>query len=112
MLSALPIYKLSGPIGVLLAFGICQTFQDHRAALVQTDIASAMTLQNPSVALFIARGGAPADLAALAGSQATVVAQASLTFMLGLATLLLIPIALFVQVAKSPPKAAPSPGPT
>jgi DHA2 family multidrug resistance protein len=107
-LAALPIYKLSAPIGVMLAFGICQTFLDHRTTLVQTQIASAMTLQNPSVALFLARGGSPATLAGLAAGQSTVVAQAALTFVFGLATLLLIPMIVFVQVAKPAPAQPPA----
>lgn len=101
LLAALPIYKLATPIGTMLAFCICETFLDHRQTLVQTREAAAATLQNPTVALFIARGGTPTGLAALASGQAVVIAQAALMVILALATLLLIPIVLFVKVPKS-----------
>jgi len=106
LLAVLPIYKLSAPIGTMLSFGICETFLDHRAALVETRLAAALTLHSPSVALFIACGGTPSGLAALATGQAVVVADAALMFMLALATLVLIPVTLLIQVKKS--QAAPA----
>ncbi len=102
LLSALPIYKLSAPIGTMVSFGVCQTFLDHRTVLVQTREAGSATLQNPTVALFIARGGTPEGLTALANGQAVVVAEAALMVVLALATLLIIPIALFIQADKAP----------
>jgi len=112
LVAALPFYKLTGPIGSMVAFGVCQTFLDHRIALVQTREAAAMTLQNPGVALFMARGGSPAALTAFATGQATVIAEASLTFLLAIATLTLIPIVLFVRVPRTaetkPPRVKPA----
>jgi len=102
LLAALPIYKLSAPIGTMLSFGVCETFLDHRTALVQSRQAAAETLQNPSVASFIAHGGTPGDLASLANGQAAVVADAALMFMLALATLLVIPLTFLIQVKKAP----------
>jgi DHA2 family multidrug resistance protein len=107
-LAALPFYKLSSPIGSMLAFGVCQTFLDHRIALVQTSEAAAITLHSPSVALFMARGGTPAALTAFATGQAIVVAEAALTFMLAIATLALIPIVLFVRVPRTTASAPPT----
>jgi hypothetical protein len=102
LLAALPIYKLSAPIGTMLSFGICETFLDHRAALVQSRQAAAETLHNPGVASFIAHGGTAGDLAALTTSQAAVVADAALMFVLALATLLVIPMTFLIQVKKAP----------
>jgi hypothetical protein len=95
----------------MLSFGICETFLDHRTALVQSRQAAAETLQNPSVASFIAHGGTPGDLAALATGQAAVVADAALMFVLALATLLVIPMTFLIQVKKAPAKSAQATAP-
>ena len=109
LLAALPVYKLSSPIGYMLASGICQTFLDHRTALVQSRLAAAITLQNPAIAAFIARGGAIGVLAAQTASQAAVIAEGALMVVLALVTLALIPIVLCVKLPRTTGSVAPTP---
>jgi DHA2 family multidrug resistance protein len=111
LLGALAIYKLSSPMGLMLAFGVCQTFLDHRIALYRTVVAGAMTLANPAIVVFLSRGGTVGALSGLASRQATVLADANLMLMLAAVTLLVIPIVMFAQTAPSPaPAVAPERG--
>jgi DHA2 family multidrug resistance protein len=109
LLGGLAIYKVSSPIGTMLAFGFCQTFLNHRTALYDTAIAGTMTHANPAVAAYLARGGTIDALSALATSQAIVMAEADLMLVLAVVALLLAPIVMFAITA--PPVAAP-PAPT
>jgi MFS transporter, DHA2 family, multidrug resistance protein len=105
LLGGLAIYKVSSPIGSMLAYGVCQTFLNHRFVLYTTTIAGAMTRANPAVAAYLSHGGTVETLGALATSQATAMAEAALMLVLAVVTLLLIPIVMFAKMA--PPVAAP-----
>jgi DHA2 family multidrug resistance protein len=105
LLGGLAIYKVSSPIGTMLAFGFCQTFLNHRTVLYNTAIAGAMTRANPAVAAYLARGGTVGTLSALATSQSTIMAEADLMLVLAVVALLLVPIVMFATTA--PPVATP-----
>ena len=101
--SGLSIYKLSSPIGTMIATGSMQYVLDRHAALVNTVIAGDLQRGRPVVDdyLFQHHGNA-AGLAGLAASQAQTLAYSFSMISYAVVLLAIIPIIFFAQLAPPP----------
>lgn len=92
------IYKLTSPLGLMIATGAIQTVLDHRTAIVRSNLAAGIVPSRAIVHQYIANHGA-AGLSALVATQAQTLAFA---FGMVLFAFVLIPIAGIVFFVKIP----------
>jgi len=95
------IYKLSSPIGLMIATGGMQAVLDHRVASFRSAIAGDIALGRAAVDRYVQlHHGNVSGLAAIAAAQAQTLAYASVTLLLALIILVVIPIVFFARVQK------------
>ncbi len=95
------IYKLSSPIGLMLATGGMGAILDHRAAAFRLAISGDLALGRPAVARFVhAHHGDASGLAALVGAQAQTLAFASVMVLFGAILLVVIPIVCLAKIQR------------
>ncbi len=105
--AGISIYKLSSPIGLMIATGWMQFVIDHRTAVAQSAIAGDLHLGSPAVAPFVYdHHGSTASLARLATAQAQTLADAYGMALFAVVLLAIVPLVFLVKVAKAPAKAA------
>jgi DHA2 family multidrug resistance protein len=93
------IYKLTSPIGLMIATGAIQTVLDHRTALARSMLVASIDPRRAVVRQYVAQHGT-GGLAALVGMQAQTL---SFDFAMVLFAIVLIPIVgvvFFVQIRK------------
>ncbi len=98
--AGLSIYKLTSPIGLMVATALMSTFIDHRATAHVSDLAGFITPHNPAVAQFLHRGGSLKVLAQLAAGQAQTLAYRDAMFVFAGVVLGLIPLVALVRVQR------------
>jgi DHA2 family multidrug resistance protein len=101
------IYKLSSPVGLMIATGGMQTLLDHRAAVFRTAIAQNLALGRAPVDRYVqAHHGSASGLASLAAAQAQTLSYAYVTLLFALIILAVIPIVFLAKIQKPPPASA------
>jgi MFS transporter, DHA2 family, multidrug resistance protein len=99
----LSFYKLSAPVGLMLATGWIQTAVDHRAAAHLSDLAGSITLAQTPVRDYLGQGGSLGQLAHLTVDQAqTLALHDGMVFIAGLALLVAPCVAFFIIVKPRP----------
>lgn len=102
------IYKLTSPVGLMLATGGMQALLDHRAAYARSAIAGTIALGRAPIDRYVLlHHGNVAGLAALAGAQAQTLAYAYVMSLFAVIVLVVIPIVLLAKIQK--PAAPPAP---
>jgi len=95
------IYKLTSPIGLLIATGGIQTLLDHQAAAFGSLIAGNLSLGRAVVDRYVQQHhGSAAGLAAIAAAQAQTLAYETVMLVLALVVLVVIPLVLLAKVQK------------
>lgn len=101
------IYKLSSPIGSMLATGGMQAVLDHRAATFRSAIAGNLSLGHAAIDRYVQmHHGNAGGLAALAAQQAQTLAYAWVMLLLAFIVLAVVPIVFLAKVQK--PAAPPA----
>jgi MFS transporter, DHA2 family, multidrug resistance protein len=104
LLSGLSIYKISAPIGLMLAGMLMPTILDHSSAHHASDLAGYVALHSAGVAKYLNAGGSLHALNSQLQSQALTWAYADTMRVFGLITLLVIPIVLFLRIPRLRPR--------
>ncbi len=100
------IYKLSSPVGLMIATGGMQALLDHRTAAFRSQIAGAVALTNPSVDRYVqAHHGNAAGLGAIVAAQAQTLAYANVMALFAAIVLAVIPIVFLAKVQRPRPAA-------
>jgi len=95
------IYKLSSPVGLMIATGGVQTILDHQTAAFHSAIAGNLWLGRAAVGRYVQlHHGNASGLAAIAAAQAQTLGYAAVMLALGLVVLVVIPIVFLAQVQK------------
>jgi len=95
------IYKLSSPIGLMIATGGMQTVLDQRTASFRSVLAGDISLGRPAVDRYVhAHHGSASGLAAIAAAQAQTLAYASVMLLFAFIVLVVVPIVFFAKVQK------------
>jgi DHA2 family multidrug resistance protein len=101
------IYKLSSPVGLMIATGAMQTLVDHRAAVFRSSIVGDLSSARAPIDRYVqAHHGDASGLAALAATQAQTLSYAYVMLLFALIVLIAIPIVLFAKVQKPAPPPA------
>ncbi len=101
------IYKLTSPVGLMIATGGMQAVLDHRTAAFRSAIAENLSLGRAVVDRYVMmHHGSAAGLAELAAAQAQTLSYASVMRLFGFILLAVIPIVFLAKVQK--PAAPPS----
>jgi len=93
------IYKLTSPLGLMIATGAVQTVLDHRTAIVRSNLAAGIVPSRAIVHQYIANHGA-AGLSALVATQAQTLAFSFAMVLFALALLPIAGIVFFVKIPK------------
>jgi hypothetical protein len=95
------IYKLSSPVGLMVATGGMQAVLDHRTAFFRTAIAADISPgRAPVYAYLQMHHGNASGLAAIAAVQSQTLAYAYSMLLFGLIVLVVIPVVLLAKVQK------------
>jgi DHA2 family multidrug resistance protein len=98
------IYKLSSPIGLMIATGAMQWVVDQRAALVSSNLAANVSLSSPAVEQYVFQHhGSAAGLAGLAANQSITLAYSYSFVLYAIMLLAVIPIVFFAVLPKPVP---------
>jgi DHA2 family multidrug resistance protein len=96
------IYKLTSPIGLMIATGGMQAVLDHRTAAFRSAIAENLSLGRAVVDRYVQlHHGNAAGLAALAAAQAQTLSYASVMALFAFILVAIIPIVFLAKVQKS-----------
>jgi DHA2 family multidrug resistance protein len=101
------IYKLSSPVGLMIATGGMQTLLDHSFAAFHSAIAGNLALARAPVNRYVQmHHGNAASLAGIASSQAQTLAYASVMLTFAFIVLIVVPIIFLAKVQKPATPAA------
>jgi hypothetical protein len=101
------IYKLSSPVGLMIATGAMQALLDHRTAFFRSAIAGDISLGRAPVDAYVAaHHGNVSGLVSLAAQQSQTLAYAYAMLVFALIVIVVVPIVLFAKVQK--PAAPPA----
>jgi DHA2 family multidrug resistance protein len=99
--SGIAIYKLSSPLGSMIATGVMQTVFDHNSAAIQTRLAGDMVRGRPVIASYIQNHHGKAEgLTSLVVTQGHILAFASTMEILAVALLVVFPLVQLAQVKR------------
>ena len=99
--SGIAIYKLSSPLGSMIAMGLMQTVFDHNSVAIQTRLAGSMVRSRPAIAHYIeSHRGKTGGLTSLVVTQAHILAFASSMEILAAALLVVFPLVQLAQVKR------------
>lgn len=111
LLQGIAIFKLSLMTGGSFAATILGVVVDHRAALHQAQIASAMTLANPGLRSYLLNGGKAFELPSLAVAQSQVLAYADAALYIAILALFAAPLAFTLRPVGTLPQSRTPPRP-
>lgn len=95
------IYKLSSPVGLMIATGGMQAVLDHRTAWFRAAIVGEISLGRAPVDTYLRQHhGNASELAALAAVQSQTLAYAYVMLLFAAIVLVVVPIVLFAKVQK------------
>lgn len=98
------IYKLTSPIGLLIATGAIQTVLDHRTAFFLSAISGDLGFGRAAVEHYVhLHHGNVSGLAAIAAAQAQTLSYAYAMLLLGLVLLIVIPIVFLAKIQRPAP---------
>lgn len=101
------IYKLSSPVGLMIATGGMQALLDHRTADFRSQIAAGVSLSSPSVDRYVREHhGNLSGLTAIVAAQAQTLAYSSMMLLLAAIILVVVPLVFLAKIQK--PRPAPT----
>ncbi len=105
--AGLSVYKLSSPIGTMIATGFMQFLVDHRAAVANSLIAGDVRLGNPAVDQYVFQHHGAAGLGGFAAVQSQTLAYSFSMQVYAVLLLAVIPVVFFAKLGPPPAPAPP-----
>jgi len=101
--AGLSIYKVTSPIGLIVATAVFQTLYDHRTAIHAADLAGFVNRKSLEISSFLEGGGSQHGLSALVLQEAQNFALRDSMMVLGVLILVVIPLIFLANIAPRPP---------